>query len=133
MIVVTPTTTGLSATEVKALKLPQDIESEPSEMVTKIFQQEADPKPKVVQEIHPKPIVLLPKHLDPKFEQPEVVPIPKDDRLDYPQMFVIVETSPLSQSQTPKIDYGPDGEILPLGLIAIEEEFEKETSASTLR
>ena len=48
-------------------------------MVTKVVQQEVDPQPEVVQESHPEPVFLLPKHLDPEIEQPEVLPIPEDD------------------------------------------------------
>ena len=45
----------------------------------------------------------------------------------------MVETSPLPQSQTPKIYYGHDVEILPLGLIYIEEECEEETPKTPTR
>jgi len=76
-------------------------------------------------------LFFLPKHLDPEFEQPGVVPVLEDDRPVYPQTSVTVETSPLPQSQTPEIYYGPDDEILPPSLIVIEEEFEEETSPRT--
>jgi len=69
-ILVTPTITGLSATEVEPLQLPEDNESELSETITEVVQQEVDPQLEVVKEIHPEPIVILPKHLDPKVEQP---------------------------------------------------------------
>ena len=44
-IPVTPTITGLSATEVEPLQLPEDAESELSETVTEVVQQEVDPQP----------------------------------------------------------------------------------------
>ncbi len=69
--------------------------------------------------------------MDPEFERIEVVPVQEDDLLVYPQTTVTIETSPLPQSQTPKIYYGPGSEILPPSLIAIEEEFEEETSPRT--
>lgn len=50
MIPITPTITGLSATEVEPLQLPEDTKSELSEMVTGVFQQEVDRQPKVVQQ-----------------------------------------------------------------------------------
>ena len=65
-------------------------------MVTEVVQQEVDPQLEFVQEIHPKPVVLLLENLDHEFEQPEVVPVPKDDRAVYPHTSVTVETSPLS-------------------------------------
>ena len=43
VIPVTPTVTGLSATEVEHLQLPEDTKIELSEMVTEVVQQEVDP------------------------------------------------------------------------------------------
>lgn len=117
-IPVTPTITGLLATEVEPLQLPEETKSEFSETVTKFVQQEVDPQPKVVQqeityeleivkpevdpepiivqtkvtsepevvqEIHPKPVVLLPEYLDLEVEQSKIVSVPEDDRPVYPQ------------------------------------------------
>lgn len=60
-----------------------------------IVQQEVTSKPKVVQETHPKPIFLLPKHLDLEVEKLEVVPISEYDQPIYPQTYVTIQTSPL--------------------------------------
>ena len=71
--------------------------------------------PNVVQpKIGLDPISYFPEHLNPKFQQPEVVPA-----LVIPQIVVAIE-SPISHSQPPEIYFGPDGEILPPGLIVIE-------------
>ena len=56
----------------------------------------------------------FPEHLNPEVEQPEVVPT-----LVIPQSSVAIET-PISHSQPPEIYFGPDGEVLPPGLISIE-------------
>ena len=45
-----------------------------------------------------------------------------------PQTSVTIETS---TSPTPEIFYVPDGEVLPLGLIAIEEELEEYSTPGT--
>ena len=74
------------------------------------------PGPDVVQpEIDPDLVSSLPEHLNPKFEQLEVVPA-----LAIPQIYVAIET-PISHSQPSEIYFGPDGEVLPPGLITIEE------------
>ena len=65
--------------------------------------------------------------MDLEVEQSKVVPILEDDRPVYPQTSVTIETSPLPQDQIIEIYYRPDGEILPPGLISIEEEPEEET------
>ena len=73
------------------------------------------PGPDVVQsEIDPDPVSFFPEHLNLEVEQLEVVPT-----LVIPQIYVVIG-SPISHSQPPKIYFGPDGEILPLGLITIE-------------
>ena len=59
-------------------------------------------------------------------EQSEVVTLPKEYRPVGPQTYVIVETSSLPQQQ-PEIYYESDSEILPPGLISIEEEPEVES------
>ena len=80
------------------------------------------PGPDVVQpKIDPNPISSLPAHLNPEVEQLEVVPV-----LVTPKSIVAIE-SPISHSQPPEIYFGPDGEILPHGLIAIEEITQNET------
>lgn len=53
-------------------------------------------------------------------EQSEVVTLPEEDRPVDPQTSVTVETSSLPQQQL-EIFYRLDGEILPPGLISIEE------------
>ena len=63
----------------------------------------------------------MPEHLNLEVVQPEVVPT-----LVIPQIFVAIE-SPISHSQPPEIYFGPDGEILPRGLITIEEIPQDET------
>ena len=74
------------------------------------------PRPDVVQpQIDPNPVSSLPEPLNPKVEQPEVVPT-----LVIPQSSVAIE-SPISHNQPPEIYFGPDSEIIPPGLIAIEE------------
>lgn len=86
----------------------QEITYEP-----KYIQQEVHPKPitvqpevtfelQVVQEAQAEPVVLLPEHLDLEVEQSEVVPILEYDQPVYPQTYIIVDTSPLPQSETPK-------------------------------
>ena len=74
------------------------------------------PGPNVVQsQIDPDHVSSLPENLNPKVEQPEVVPTSV-----IPQSFVAIET-PISHSQLSEIYFGPEGEVLPHGLIAIEE------------
>ena len=74
------------------------------------------PRPDVVQsQIDPYPVSSLPENMNLKFEQPEVVPT-----LIIPQSSVAIET-PISHNQPSEIYFGPDGEVIPLGLIAIEE------------
>ena len=71
--------------------------------------------PDVVQsQIDPDPVSSLPEHLNPEVEQLEVVPT-----LVIPQSSVAIET-PISHNQPYEIYFGPDGEVLPLGLITIE-------------
>ena len=74
------------------------------------------PRPDVVQpKIDPDLVSSLPEHMNPEVEQPKVVPT-----LVIPQISVAIE-SPISHIQPPEIYFGPDGEILPPGLIVIEE------------
>ena len=74
------------------------------------------PRPEVVQShIDPDPVSSLPESLNPESEQQEVVPT-----LVIPQSYVATKT-PISHIQPSKIYFGPDGEVLPLGLIEIEE------------
>lgn len=48
-----------------------------------------------------------------------------------PQSSVTIESSSLPQSLPPEIYLGPDSEVLPPGLILIEEELQEETTPST--
>ena len=74
------------------------------------------PIPDVVQpKIDLDPVSSFPEHLNLEVEQPEVVPT-----LVIPQISVATET-PISHSQPSEIYFGPGGEIIPLGLIEIEE------------
>ena len=74
------------------------------------------PGPDVVQsKIDPDPVSSFPAHLNPEVEQLEVVPTWVTQ-----QISVAIET-PISHSQPYEIYLGPDGEVLPPGLIAIEE------------
>ena len=74
------------------------------------------PGPDVIQsKIDTDPVSSFPAHLNLEVEQPEVVPT-----LVIPQISVAIET-PISHSQLSEIYFGPDGEILPPGLIVIEE------------
>ena len=74
------------------------------------------PRPNVVQpQIGLDPISSFPEHLNPEVVQLEVVPT-----LVIPWIYVAIE-SLISHSQPPKIYFGPDGEIIPPSLIAIEE------------
>ena len=74
------------------------------------------PGPNVVQsQIDPDPVSSLSANLNPEIEQPEFVPT-----LVIPQSSVAIET-PISHSQPSEIYFGPDVEVLPPGLIAIEE------------
>ena len=83
------------------------------------------PEPDVVQpEVDPDPVSSLPVNLNPEVEQPEVV-----HPLVIPQFSVAIE-SPISHSQPPEIYFGPDDEILPPGLISIEEIPQDETPLS---
>ena len=80
------------------------------------------PGPDVVQpKIDLDHVSSLPKHLNPEVIQLEVVPT-----LVIPQISVAIE-SPISHIQPLEIYFGPDGEILPPGLIAIEEIQKDET------
>ena len=80
------------------------------------------PRPNVVQsQIDPDHVSSFPKHLNPEVEQPEVVPT-----LVIPQTSVAIE-SPISHSQPSEIYFGNDGEVLPHGLIVIEEIPQDET------
>ena len=92
------------------------------------IQTEVTSEPGVVQEPLSRTVILLPKHLDFEFEHSEVVALPEDDQPVTPQTLVTIETS---ASSTPKIFYGPDGEVLPLGLIAIEGELEEDSTPQT--
>ena len=69
----------------------------------------------VQSQIDPYPVSSLPTHLNPKVEKLEVVPT-----LVTPQISIATKT-PISHSQPSKIYFGPDGEVLPPSLIAIEE------------
>ena len=72
------------------------------------------PGPDVFQsQIDPDPVSSLPENLNP--EQLEVVPT-----LVTPQIFVATKT-PISHSQPSEIYFWLDGEVLPPGLIVIEE------------
>ena len=62
-------------------------------------------------EVDPDPVSSLPENLNPAVERPEVFP-----PLVIPQFSIAIE-SPISQSQPPEIYFGPDGEIIPPGLI----------------
>lgn len=68
------------------------------------------PEPKLVQ-LEVNPVV------DPEFEQQEVVSVQLSD----PHPSVTVESYSLPRSLPPKIYLGPYGEVIPLGLISIEE------------
>ena len=73
------------------------------------------PGPNVVQtKIDPNPVSSLLECLSPKVVQLEFVLT-----LVIPQSSVAIET-PISHSQPSEIYFWPDGEVLPLGLIAIE-------------
>lgn len=159
---VTPTIYGTSVLEEEVSQLPKDISTDSSETVTEVVQPQVDsqleisqekssfepqsvqPKvnlesipvqieftsePEVVQESLTKTIVHLPEHLDFKFEHAEVVTLLEDDQPVTPQTSVTIETS---TSSIPKIFNGPDGEVLPLGLIVIEEELEEDPTPGTL-
>ena len=74
------------------------------------------PGPEVVQShIDPDPNSSLPESLNTESEQPEVVPA-----LVTPQISIATKT-PISHSQLSEIYFGPDGEVLPPGLISNEE------------
>ena len=79
-------------------------------------------EPDVVQlEVDPDPVCFLPEHLNPEVERPEVVHVSVA-----PQSIVAIE-SPISRSQPLEIYFGPNNEILPPGLISIEEIPQDET------
>ena len=68
------------------------------------------PGPDVVQlEIDPDLVTTLSKHLNSEVQQSEVVPT-----LVIPEIFVTIET-PILHRPSPKIQFGPDGKVLPLG------------------
>ena len=72
-------------------------------------------KPDIVQlEVDLDPITFCPAQLNPEVERPKFFPI-----LVAPQSIVAIEST-ISHSQPPKIYFGPDGEILPPGLISTE-------------
>ena len=74
------------------------------------------PGPDVVQtQIDLGPISSSRENLNPEVEKPEFFPT-----LVIPQIFVATETL-ISHIQPSKIYFGPDSEVLPPGLIAIEE------------
>ena len=80
------------------------------------------PGPNIFQtQIDPHPVSSLPENLNPEVEQPEVV-----HTLVTPQISVATET-PISHSQPYEIYFGPDGEVLPPGLIMIEEILKDDT------
>ena len=84
------------------------------------------PGPDVVQpEVDPDPVSFFPEHLHPEVELSEVVP-----KLVIPHSIISIE-SPISHSQPPEIYFGPDGEILPPGLISIKEIPQYETPLTT--
>ena len=84
-------------------------------------------EPELVQlEVDPKPIFILPEHLDPEFEQQEVVLVQLFD----PQPSINVDSSTLLQILPNEIYLGPDSEVLPPGLISIEEELQEEKTPS---
>ena len=85
-------------------------------VTTHLISETIPPRPDVFQlEIDPDPISFLPEHMNPEVERSEVAPA-----LVIPQISVAIE-SPILHSQPPEIYFGPDNEILPSGLIAIEE------------
>ena len=67
------------------------------------------------------PISFLTEHLHPEVERPKFFPVSVA-----PQYIIAIE-SPISRSQPPEIYFGPDEEILPPGLILIEEIPQDET------
>ena len=75
----------------------------------------------VQMEVDPDPVSSLLENMNPKVEQPEVVP-----PLVIPQFSIAIE-SPILHSQPPEIYFGPNSEILPPGLILIEEIPQDET------
>ena len=81
------------------------------------------PGPDVVQsQIDSDPVSSFPENLNP--EQPEVIPT-----LVTSQIFVATKT-PISHSQPSEIYFGPDSEVLPPRLIAIEEIPQRDTPLS---
>ena len=61
------------------------------------------------------------EHFHPQIERPEGVPV------SIALQSIVAIESPISHSQTPEIYFGPDGQILPPGLISIEEIPQDET------
>ena len=57
--------------------------------------------------------------------------MPEDGQPTHPQSSITIESSSLPQSLPPEIYLRPDGEILPPGLISIEQETEEETTPTT--
>jgi len=148
---ITPTISGTSISKEEVSQLPEDIITNISETITKVVQQEVDPQLEVAQQeinselesvkpkVNPEPIivqtkvtfehkvvqeplsetvVLLLEHMGFEFEHSKVVTLLEDDQPVNPQTSVTIETSTLS---TPEVYYRPDGEVLPPGLISIEE------------
>ena len=99
------------------LSVVVEIESSQLSVVTiHLIAKTISPGPDVVQpQIDPDPVFSLPEHLNLEVEQLEVVPT-----LVTPQFSVATE-NPISHNQPSKIYFGPDSEVLPLGLIVIEE------------
>ena len=82
-------------------------------------------EPNVVSlEINLDPVTSLSENLNLEVQQPEVV-----HTLVTPHISVVVET-PITHTEPPEIYFGPDGEILPPGLIAIEEIPQEDTPLS---